>query len=334
MKKIILLLIMLISLTGCGKKTKLEELGYKKDEISIIESLGEDAVRIVENLPYRKDVVTIINTEGFLSDSLEDYLMIDDSLDIDDRIMIVNKKYYYDYYDEDVLNLMKTPFYIHSRLTRYLNCIDGENYRDTIEYVNADQDLKPYVEYQMSDISEDELVLCNKYYSLGEYKPNDLVNIESRYGLNSYLRDEAYEHFKDMCDDMSNLGLNIWATSAFRSYDKQLSNYNHYLEQDSVAEVDSYCARAGFSEHQTGLVVDVIVPGGGLDDFQYTDEYQWLREHAHEYGFILRYPEDKEDITGYIFESWHYRYVGEEVAKYIYEQGITFDEYHAYFIEK
>ena len=133
---------------------------------------------------------------------------------------------------------------------------------------------------------------------------------------------------------MSNLGLNIWATSAFRSYDKQLSNYNHYLEQDSVAEVDSYCARAGFSEHQTGLVVDVIVPGGGLDDFQYTDEYQWLREHAHEYGFILRYPEDKENITGYIFESWHYRYVGEEAAKYIYEQGITFDEYHAYFIEK
>ena len=71
-----------------------------------------------------------------------------------------------------------------------------------------------------------------------------------------------------------------------------------------------------------------------MDNFEQTEEFNWLQEHAHEYGFILRYPKDKEHITGYKYESWHYRYVGIETATKIHELGITFDEYYAYFLEK
>ena len=336
MKKLIVLAVMLLMISGCGQKSVLEELGYEKEEITLIESLGEEATTLVESLAYNPEIVDIINAEGFLKDSLGDYLKMDSSLSIEDRIMIVNKGYFYDYYDQTVLDFMKTPFYIHSRLSRYLDFYAKESmdYRDVIEHVNADRDLIPYEEWQDANVDDGYLVLCNKYNSLGKYEPEDLVGIEERYGLHSTLRYEAYENFKDMCDDMANLGLNIWATSAYRSYNKQLSNYNNYLTYDSVAEVDSYCARPGFSEHQTGLVVDVITPGGDLGSFQYSNEYQWMKDHSYEYGFILRYPEDKEDITGYVFESWHYRYVGKDVAKYIYDQDITLDEYHAYFIEK
>ena len=335
MKKFLVLAIALLLVSGCGKKSILEEKGYNEYEIALIENLGEDAVITLEELPYYANIEELISAEGFLSSSLADYITIDQSLSVDDCIMIVNKGYFTDSYSEETLALMKTPFYVHSRLERYLNYLEGDNYRQTVELVNADADLKPYEEYQDSNLEDGYLVLCNKYNSLGEWAPDDCVDIESRYGLSSTLRYDAYEAFKDMADDMADLGLDIWITSAYRSYDKQESNYNYYLSLgDSVTEVDSYCARPGFSEHQTGLVVDVIKPGGDLGDFQYTEEYQWMKDHAHEYGFILRYPEDKEPVTGYVFESWHYRYVGEDVAKYIYEQNITLDEYHAYFIEK
>ena len=121
----------------------------------------------------------------------------------------------------------------------------------------------------------------------------------------------------------SESGYNIPLLSGFRSYETQQTLYNNYVARDGVALADTYSARPGHSEHQTGLAFDVGKIDNGYGD---TDEGKWLATHAHEYGFIIRYLKGKEDITGYMYEPWHIRYVG-SVATNIYQANITLEEY-------
>lgn len=123
----------------------------------------------------------------------------------------------------------------------------------------------------------------------------------------------------------------LWAFSTYRSFEYQTDLYNKYVKRDGVEEADRYSARPGYSEHQTGLAFDIGEVNKEQDwastRFGETDAGKWLAENAHLYGFILRYPEGKETITGYMYEAWHFRYVGEEIAKDIYENNITLEEY-------
>lgn len=122
--------------------------------------------------------------------------------------------------------------------------------------------------------------------------------------------------------------------SSYRSYEDQEIVYNNYKNSSGERFADSIAARPGSSEHQTGLALDIFSKTNtNKNTFSQTDEAKWLKENAHNFGFILRYPEDKVDITGYSFESWHYRYVGKDIATYIYENDITYEEYYAYFLE-
>lgn len=121
-------------------------------------------------------------------------------------------------------------------------------------------------------------------------------------------------------------GLNIYISSGFRSYSTQKSIYNRYVNRDGVEKADTYSARAGHSEHQSGLAFDVNIIS---DAFIGTPEAIWLADHCYEYGFILRYPQGKSDETGYKFEPWHFRYVGAELAEILYDGGnwITMEDY-------
>ena len=103
---------------------------------------------------------------------------------------------------------------------------------------------------------------------------------------------------------------------------------------DGKEKADTYSARPGHSEHQTGLAVDVYNGNDDYNNFENTKEYKWMQKNAHKYGFILRYPKHKEKETTYQYESWHYRYVGEKIATYIKEHNISFEEYYVQFIEK
>jgi D-alanyl-D-alanine carboxypeptidase len=125
-------------------------------------------------------------------------------------------------------------------------------------------------------------------------------------------------------------GIEIKMTTAYRSYDFQEILYNNYVSQSGAEEADRFSAKPGQSEHQTGLAVDVSSSSVGYeltDAFGDTSEGKWLAQHAHEYGFILRYPDGKEAITGYMYEPWHLRYVGLFVANEIYQKGFTLEEY-------
>ncbi len=331
--KLLLVFLLALTLSACANNT-LKDIGYSDDEIKVIESLSDDSINIIEKEPYDSELMDLINDPTFDEAKLDEYLALD-GLDADDRLMIVNKGYYSDTYDATTLALMKTSYYIHDRLDRYLAYIDsvGEtDLRSVVEHVNCDRDHEVYTDTMVSDTSKGDLMIANKYYTIEDYVPEDLVHIDSYYGLDAYLDRDTYEAYTAMADQMMSEGIDVWITSAYRSYDSQVNIYNRYLATDPQEVVDTYSARPGFSDHQTGRVVDLIEPGGDLGSFEYTDAKAWLDEHAYEYGFILRYPEDKEDITGYMYESWHYRYVGKEVAKYIHDTGITFDEYYAYFI--
>ena len=206
---------------------------------------------------------------------------------------------------------------------------------DVITRVNIGLDQPYYTNTKESPYLNQIYLLSNKYLFMpSDYVPDGLEAISSdcaRSGMQ--LVSEARQQFEALCKQAKEDGYTIRAMSSYRSYDYQDNLYQRYVAQDGVEEADTYSARPGFSEHQTGLVVDVDNNKIDYTDFEQTDEFEWMQDHAHEFGFILRYPKGKEDITGYTYEAWHYRYVGEDIATYIHEHDITFDEYYVRFIE-
>lgn len=156
------------------------------------------------------------------------------------------------------------------------------------------------------------ILVVNKTYPLPrDYNPGGLTQ-------------ECAAQFELLRQGASSDGINIYLSSGFRSYDTQQQLYNSYVSYYGQETADTFSARPGHSEHQTGLAIDCNTVS---DSFIGTPEAIWLAEHCHEYGFIIRYPEGKEDITGYKYEPWHIRYVGTELAQYIYESGLTLEEY-------
>ncbi len=159
----------------------------------------------------------------------------------------------------------------------------------------------------------DGVLIANKTYSLpSDYNPGGLLP-------------ECEEAFALMQKAAAKKGLNIYISSGFRSYSSQKSIYSRYVNRDGRALADTYSARPGHSEHQTGLAIDLNTI---TQSFGKTKEGRWVAEHCHEYGFILRYPEGKSHITGYCFEPWHLRYVGVETATKIAQSGLCLEEYY------
>ena len=141
------------------------------------------------------------------------------------------------------------------------------------------------------------------------------------------MRSEAKTNFENMAKEASKMGLNIVATSTYRSYDYQEKLYNNYVKDKGFYYADIASARAGHSEHQTGLAVDVADLSLDYDNFENTKEFNWMLNNSYKYGFILRYPKANYLITGFKYEPWHYRYVGIDIATYIHKNKITLEEY-------
>ena len=173
-------------------------------------------------------------------------------------------------------------------------------------------------------------VLVNKNYQLDEnYMPSDLEEVSVQFAYEKkYLRHEARIAFETLAWDALQEGYQIILVSAYRSYSYQEELYHHYVKTSGKNYADRCSARPGHSEHQTGLALDIMGENGDYNLFEETKEFQWMKEHAHEYGFILRYPSDGYDITGFKYEPWHYRYVGVELAQSLTKENITLDEYY------
>ncbi len=192
-------------------------------------------------------------------------------------------------------------------------------------------DLEEYKNTEEAKYQNTEKILVNKHYYLTKnYVPKNLENISTKYALSGMkLVKKAKESFEQMAKDAEKQDLTIVAMSSYRSYNYQVNLYNRYVKQDGKEKADTYSGRAGHSEHQTGLAIDVYNKETNYTNFEKTDEFKWMQKHAQDYGFILRFPKGKEKETGYQYESWHYRYVGVEIAKYIKNNNISFEEYYA-----
>lgn len=173
--------------------------------------------------------------------------------------------------------------------------------------------------------------LVNKNNQLPKkYKPNDLERLNLKYSnKDKFLRKEAKKHFEKLSENAKKEGYSIIAVSTYRSYYYQKELYEYYVKNKGKKYADKSSARPGHSEHQTGLAVDVMGSNGNYNDFENSKEFKWMQENAHKYGFILRYPKNKTHITGFKYEPWHYRYVGQKIATYIYKNKITLEEYKA-----
>ena len=143
------------------------------------------------------------------------------------------------------------------------------------------------------------------------------------------LREEAANAYYDFAKDASKEGIAIRAIATYRSYEYQRMLYNYNLGIYGQVETDKFYARPGQSEHNSGLAIDITFNGHNFTEIEGKEGYDWILNNMHKYGFILRYPKDKVHITRYGYESWHLRYVGKDVAKTIYENDWTLEEYHA-----
>ena len=179
------------------------------------------------------------------------------------------------------------------------------------------------------------MVLVNKLNRLqSNYVPHDLEQITLNYATNNkFLRKEAKENFEKLSSDAKKIGYSIIAVSAYRDYDYQENLFNNYVKEKGENYALKCSAKAGHSEHQTGLSVDVMGSNNDYDQFEKSKEFDWMKNNSYKYGFILRYPKGKEYITGFKYEPWHYRYVGKDIASIIYTEGITLEEYYKKYIK-
>ena len=185
-----------------------------------------------------------------------------------------------------------------------------------------------YKDIKLIENPDDLLVLVNKNNMLyQQFIPNNLEKINELYSIDTkYLRSDAKEWFEKLCKDAKNENLNIKAESTYRSFEYQKKLYDNYVLEYGSEYANACSAKPGHSEHQTGLAVDVRGSDGDYNNFSNTKEFSWMIKNAPNYGFILRYPSDKQNITGFKYEPWHYRYVG-KCALEITKNNLTLEEY-------
>lgn len=193
-------------------------------------------------------------------------------------------------------------------------------------------ETKRHIEVKESNSNiNNALVLVNREHGLDkDYIPVDLSIPEIPF-TDGAIEEEKHvagimkEPLEELINEAKKEGISLIGNSAYRSYKSQKTVYNNRVRSQGKEKADAYVAKPGFSEHQTGLCIDIT----NKDRYfvEGTEEVEWLKENCSKFGFIIRYPKDKKDVTGIEYEPWHIRYVGKDAAKYIYDNQITLEEY-------
>ncbi|MEG1149982.1 MAG: M15 family metallopeptidase [Bacilli bacterium] len=270
-----------------------------------------------DNKNFLEDITLFLN-KGYTGKEINNiYLLSENNKSKlkDNNYIDISKYYKFKNYD-----VLKTASYDEfSKKNNY-------ELKDIVTYVNINLDKSPYTNAKEIVDGEDYLVLVNKYnYLTKSFVPSDLVNTKGFYGSVS-LRKNANDALNKFLEEGKKNNVNLLPTTAYRSFDFQNTLYTNYVNKDGVKAADTYSARPGYSEHQTGLAIDLKNPS--LKDERLTEsDYTWLKANCSDYGFILRFPKGKEFITGYQEENWHIRYVGVDNAKKIMKENLTLEEY-------
>lgn len=303
----------------------------------IIIALG--IVELLFNNIFKAD-----DREGLVSDTGDIYEPdTSDIPDILDEPEVVEKIYKY---TKDYLNLRAGPSINEDVLlvipkgdrVEFIEQEDGWDkiiYDNTTGYSSSEYLTEPEIEEVIDGSSgkDDEMEIVVSPETMKTVKGILLVNKEYALSMDYDPGEdpEAREYLDKMFEVCyEETGKNLIAYSGYRTYEYQKNLFNRYVEKDGYEKAVMYSARPRHSEHETGLAFDI---GGSnqaywlKESFEDTEEGIWLRENAHRFGFILRYPKEKTDITGYIYEPWHFRYIGIDHASNIYELDVTLEEY-------
>lgn len=341
-----LLFLAVFKLPGFLVDKQLEELGYTKEQITKIRS-GEQAELILKERCWSEFLAEAIMDDSFDPDYLPLYLAMPSGTHLTpDDMLLYNRLEEIGYETDQLQNLFSSltfqeivplcvfdyqyneQTYIQDVVSNREQNADGsmklsytyiENYKDTvINPPNAGVDM-----------------LVNKIYLLApEYVPPELTAPPSQFAVEGVqIRKEAAQAFTDMASAAYNDQVPIYAIVGYRSYDEQNDSFNNAKVWYGESAADNYAARAGASEHQSGLCVNLTCVGEDTTNFDTTNAFQWLQDHSTEYGFILRYPKGKKSITGFDYEPDHFRYVGKDIAKEVKESGLTYDEFWCLYLK-
>lgn len=193
----------------------------------------------------------------------------------------------------------------------------------------------PEVQAPLVDRADPLLLLVDKQHPLGaDYVPTDLVKPDVLFSavieVRKQVKKPVAEAIERMFADAAAAGLKLYFQSGYRTYQMQKDIYARNVSKYGTAKADTFSARPGYSEHQSGLAVDLTCEAVGKQleqAFANTPEGKWVAEHAVTYGFVMSYPKDKKELTGYMYEPWHFRYVGEEHARFMKEHNLILAQY-------
>ena len=312
-------------------------------ELLVLVNAGIDQLEI----EYDRRLAGFVKAEGFKPEEVQRYLDYSNRTKADEATVVGLVSHGVDQldveYGDRLIAIMNDPYFLWNRVGRYCEYDsehDGDqlNVRSLVERVNCNLDMIPKNGDFHADPAKGKQILVNNYYDLAEeYVPANLVDVDKAYSSKGARMDaEAYEHLVELISEARRAGLKvtIYGDNGYRSYSYQATVYDYYVKMLGREDGEKRAAQPGYSEHQTGLAADLTVSNISYKGYNQAKGFKWLADNCHKFGYIVRYPDDKTDVTGYTYERWHFRYVGVEAASVIHETGLTFDEYYAFYIEQ
>lgn len=367
---ITLIIIVCISLAVVGTIFIMRILKANDETVELASKYSEKAIKVmkesnnydlINNKEYSKTVEVLLEEQELSNKYLDEYYKIEYK-NITNFAQNINKLLAKEYNAEEInyiisqqvnninilldmkhfeiLNYKDITNFDITKIDRYIAYQEKNTNYDTktvVTYVNIGLDLKgysSYTSYTNEEAQNDLAILVNKYHKLpDDYEPDDLVYLSYTNGGYRYqLRKEAALHFEELTEVAKIDNVIFYPFSAYRSFSVQNTLYNNYKRRDGEEKADTYSARPGFSEHQTGLAIDVR--SSTLNDNLTNKDYEWMLNNSYKYGFIVRYPKGKQHITQFIEEPWHIRYLGVELATKVHDSNLTYDEYYDLYMTK
>ena len=310
---------------------KVQKFNYIRFSIFVIVLIAiiDGIVLIVKHINYTKTYEYKFLQIGY---NLDEIKVIEDKIENKNKDILLNKEY-----NELYVDFFREKYFIFENLEKYIEYgkdHDDEENTKIVSIINTESNLDWFENEKDTDTSKGMLMLVNRMYGLtSDYEVEDIENVPIKFAYNGMkLNKKVISHLEDLFDSAYEEGYTFVVAEGFRTYKEQEKLYNSYANNYGKSEADKYVARPGHSEYETGLSFDLVPYNKNYKDPKKSEEYEWLRDNAYKYGFIFRFEEGKEDITGFDADTWRLRYVGTEASTMIKNEGICFEEYYAYFV--
>ena len=285
-------------------------------------------ISLVNLINYRKSNEYKLLEQGY---SINEVKVLLDKLNENEINNLLTRKK-----DSSILEYINENYFIYDNLDKYIEYAKRNKYdKDKIiRIINTEANIDWFDNEKETNIEDKELMLVNRLYSLGEYVPEDIVDIPVKYAYSGKkISKSILDSLMALCDEASENGFTFVVSDGYRSYKEQKKLYDSYSNNYGKSEADKIVARPGHSEYQTGLSFDLVPYNKSYTNPKDSEEYKWLKSNAYKYGFIFRFSADKEYLTGFKEYTWRLRYVG-DAASTINDENLCFEEYYSYYYRR